>query len=339
MKPTLIALALCASLIDLVPLMFSIPLLHSHAHGGDNDRLIRALNSPQTEKCILFLFATTIPMMADCLGYFYHRDDFYYVERVIILLAFTIPLLVLLGMHADKSASADGAFTSDDYRIGDVLLCLMPITSVWTAGAMLSGVLKSQSAVWTSARVHCLFSIVCFVQALVPFTELRAGVGYPLLVVCNVGFIIGFLFVLYHYVWYLFTVWIKLPFVSRNKRGSGGANGGVGDHQIVYSSEYLPLLCSTMIVCYCIAFMAGSFAFNITFPRTIGSVALVFNLTLIGVVTIIVTLLPGRIARYSHFHSECGKVSLFVGSNVAVAGLRCERWRATWRTRNLLCAI
>jgi signal transduction histidine kinase/CheY-like chemotaxis protein len=278
----MLGMAFCASMIALAPLIFNLRLLHSHTEQGTN-RLIEALHSPQSGKNIMFLFATTVPMLADVLAFVFHRDSFFFFERVIILCAFIVPLIVLMSAPS---------FDTGSVGIDDIYLSLAPVQTIWSSVALLAGILTSQQThIWTPTRVYTLLFIVCIVQALVPYTELPGNAGHSFLITCNFGFWLGFLHVLYHYVWYLVTVWSLVT--ADNAEASTSA--------IIIpklsASEYLALLCSTMVVGYCVAFFVGSFLWEISFPHTVRVEALAYNLALIGAVTIIVTLLPGRIAR------------------------------------------
>jgi hypothetical protein len=104
MKRVMLGMAVCASMIALAPLIFNLRLLHSHTEQGTN-RLIEALHSPQSGKNIMFLFATTVPMLADVLAFVFHRDSFFFFERVIILCAFIVPLIVLMSAPSFDTGS------------------------------------------------------------------------------------------------------------------------------------------------------------------------------------------------------------------------------------------
>jgi signal transduction histidine kinase/CheY-like chemotaxis protein len=260
MDKFLIGSASIFSVIAVLPILLRIPLIK------DADcQLCDALRSPEVIQAMIFTFASSIPMLVDVGTFFVHKDSFFFFERVIILAACNIPMLVTY-LQRNREAAAD------------VYVCLSSAQLVWIAAALFNGILTSQSKIWKRWRIYTVFLLGCVSQGLTPYTQL-GSVSQAMLWITDAAFLACFVFYLVMYCMYLKQVFER----KREETESS-------------TDEYLPVLCSTILILYAIGQSLTIFIYHVVYPEDVNRTGLTYVFLMTSVLTILTTLLPGRIA-------------------------------------------
>jgi signal transduction histidine kinase len=264
MDKALVGMALVSSVVACLPLMLRIPLIRDES----NCRLCEALDETAVTQAMIFAFATTVPMLVDVMTYFIHKDSFYYFERLTLLCACNFPLLITYL-----------SLQQDEIKAANVFICLYSAQSIWIGAALFNGLASSQSKIWKRWRLYVLFGLICISQGLTPFTQLQGKAGYGILCLTNVAFTLCIVAYLFMYCNYLRQV------VDHN------------EELVSTTNEYLPILCATIMICYGIGASLPQQLYSVTYPEDVNKACLVFMLVMTSVLTVVTTLLPGRIAR------------------------------------------
>jgi signal transduction histidine kinase len=262
MKPFTICVLLAFTFLDLTPFIFNYELIHNH-----DCQLYRVLQTQLTLVTFVFAAASMTPLAVDVLCYVFHRDKFFLLERSILLISCVFPSVL--------------AFIRTHPRAAEVFVCLNNIQGVWSVAALSNGMKKSDSKFFRSSLCDMFYFLAACNQGLSPFVELKGDTGLYFVYVSNIFFVLAVLLLLYMYIGYLRDMWIGVSDVSKEIR----------------ANEYLPLICSTVILIFAFSYTGVIIGFSMTYIQDLNQEILCFSIFITCGIAIVSTLLPGRIAR------------------------------------------
>jgi signal transduction histidine kinase len=262
MKPFTICVLLAFTFLDLTPFIFNYELIHNR-----DCQLFNVLQTQLSLVTFVFAAASMTPLAVDVLCYVFHRDKFFLLERSILLVSCAFPsVLAIIRTHP---------------RSAEVFVCLNSIQSVWSVAALANGMKKSDSKFFRSSLCDAFYFLAACNQGLVPFVELKGDKGLYFLYLSNIFFVFAVVLLIYMYIGYLRDMWIGASDVSKDVR----------------ANEYLPLICSSVILIFVVAFTGFVIGFNVTYLQDMNQTVLCFMIFITCGIAIVSTLLPGRIAR------------------------------------------
>jgi signal transduction histidine kinase/CheY-like chemotaxis protein len=228
-----------------------------------SNNIDEALESSTFWSVYLVAVAVSLPMLVDVLTFVVHRDTFFFLERLLLLIACDVPVFLLRSFR--------------NFHRPDILFSsIVSIQAVWILFILFRGIQVSKSEIWTRRRVRACF--ICYViSQLQPYQNLAGVVGPLMLWLCSGCYFVAILLYLYIYIWYVKELWTNRSEYS--------------------AREYMPLFCCTTILFYTVASVFPYFywKFNVFQYLTIPS--LTYMIMLNQSVLIFMTVLPGRIAR------------------------------------------
>jgi signal transduction histidine kinase/CheY-like chemotaxis protein len=256
----LVVLPILFTILNILPLFVDVnidPEIRSY-------KLHHALTSEGFKNVFMFSLALTVPMLVDVVTYFIHKDSYFLLERTILLLACDVPL-VLLFAHRETS------------RPDLLFAAVTDIQTLWVYWILFRGAEKSTTQIWR--RPYTIASFVGFnISQMVPYFQCQQPYGHNMYYAFNLFFTFAWILLSAAYIMYLRELWL------RNEEHS--------------CREYLPLFCSTMLILFT---GASVFPFNYwkvgTNYQYMNLDCLCFLILMDSFVTVVVTLLPGRIAR------------------------------------------
>jgi hypothetical protein len=262
MKPFTVFVLLAFTFLDLTPFIFDFEIIHDK-----NAPLFHILQTQLSLVTFVFAAAAMTPLVVDVLCYVFHRDKFFLLERSILMISCVFPSVV--------------AFVRTHSRAAEIFICLNNIQGVWMATALTNGMKKSESKFFRSSLCDIFFFLAAASQGLAPFAELKGEKGQYFVYVTNAFFAFGALLLIYMYVGYLRDMWIGASEASKENR----------------ANEYLPLICSSVIIAFVFSYSGVLICYNLTYLQDMNQTVLCFIVFITCSVAIVTTLLPGRIAR------------------------------------------
>lgn len=261
MRTVITILMLFFTIVDLTPLIFNFSLVQD----PESAHLTHVLKSATTLRCLIYTAGTTVPMLIDVLSYFIHRDAFFLSARAALLIALLFPCVMIA--------------VRDNPNRTDLFIILNAIQILWIAGALASGMTRSDATALRSYNCYLFYGVIGISQVLSPFAEVKGTAGEVLLILNIIFFTVGAIFVIWMFVSYIREIWWKSSFDD------------------IKANEYLPLICITQIVIFIIAYAIVAIVFNLRYMQDAGQFVCSFGIIIASFVAVITTLLPGRIAR------------------------------------------
>jgi signal transduction histidine kinase/CheY-like chemotaxis protein len=231
-----------------------------HSHTLVND--LRN-HSNQLWGILLFGIALTVPMMLDVVSYVVHKDSYYFIERLILLMGCDIPLALMYHFHMGPMAGV--TFSS-----------VIGIQSVWISYILFRGTQDSKCDAWKQTSLHVAYVCYSFAQ-FQPYFLAAGPIGPAIVWTCSTIYYVAILLFLYAFVSYIRFLW--------NNRA---------DHSC---REYMPLFCGAMIIGFTFASIFPYFYWQLSNFETLDIAGVTYYLLLNQIVAVLMTVLPGRIAR------------------------------------------
>jgi hypothetical protein len=261
MRTVITIIMLVLTLVDLTPFIFNFKLVQH----PESARLTEVLASQVTLMCLVYMAATTVPMLFDVLLYIVHRDAFFISARAVLLIALIFPL-VMIGMRHSTMRT-------------DVFVVMNSIQSLWIAGALASGMTRSDAVSLKSYKCYVFYTLFGLSRVLSPFSERGGKLGLVLAVFSNIFFVAACVWVTWMCVTYLKEVWRR------------------DNWQDIKANEYLPFICITQMCIYMISWGTVAIAFRVLYFQDANQFVCSFRVIIASFVAVITTLVPGRVAR------------------------------------------
>jgi signal transduction histidine kinase len=297
MKSIVVPLMVIFLFIDACPFIFNFTLVHD-----TNAPVIRLLRSNEAVLPCVYSAATMVPMLVDVLSYGLHRDSFFIMERILLLIGCTFPIIVIVTRYSARCA--------------DIYVCMNAVQKIILATALVNGMSKSESKYFRKDYLVLMYLFGCISQCLMPYTELKGKIGDTFLIIYNVAFGLGVTMLLVMYMGYLRDVWFSnlnlrsflgccglgtrnssLNDESHSKMDAANANDDGEAASTIKATEVLPLFCSTSVVFYVISYTIVVSIYEVHFYQDITLGPFAFTVIVASFIATVVTLLPARVAR------------------------------------------
>jgi signal transduction histidine kinase len=272
MNLVILVIVVITTLVDLTPFIFNFRLIHN-----EDASLVDVVHTSQSLVCLMCLSAAATPLLVDVLCYVLHRDRFFLVERIILLIGCLMPIVIAWSRFAD-----------DRRQSADIFVCMLSIQTSWMSGALVNGLMQSNSKFFSPTLCNTVFLLGASAMALGPFWELKGRLGGAIFIAFYALYGVTLCMMFGMFIGYVREVWVGSSELSMENK----------------SNEYLPLICCIVLIIYTLAYCILVAVCDISYMQDINQFEFDFLVCLGVIVAILATLLPGRIARSQIYKAE-----------------------------------
>jgi signal transduction histidine kinase/CheY-like chemotaxis protein len=244
-------------------------ILHSDVSGKSSERLENIsiqgdMRDDRFIEMLVFSLTITVPMLVDMLCGLAQKDSFYFVERVVLIIACNMTSAAFyFNQHMDSPQ--------------DLFASLFGSQTSIITGVLLDGLLKSKLGAWTPIQIRVGFLFYIGSQFYVYLPRLTS---FPLKIVLNICYAIS----------------VAMFAVALGRYVYRALPGGKVSQQID-SNEYLPIFCLVLQTAYHVTLGIGFGCWHVKYVQAADIHFIMFLVIVTSAITVLCTVLPGRLAR------------------------------------------